>query len=413
MKKLITSVFVLLMAISLIGGSLIGCSGTKTTTSTTSALKEVNVLIGVTSPLTGGAAPYGLGEKHGVEMAFEDLNNAGGLTIGDTHYTFTVKSLDDAYDPTKASDNIRTFVYQDGSKLLFTFESASELALAPTLAQQKVIQFVVVSDDQILAPTNTYTFRLHMAPTLIVDALTKWIMTTYPNVKKMAHFAENNVTGSDMEKTETTAWVAAGGTVTDKILFDAGTNDFMPFLTRILANNPDVIALGGSSVGTDGLIVKQARSMGYKGLFTQISPAPAADMIDVAGKDNLEGFISTNVAMVPPMISQKFIDLPAREQAKYGIIYGVTWDFYSQALIMIEAMKRAQSVDPTAIKNILEDTTQVWPYEMLVGGNLVFGSATAEKVLGTNLLYTHQGTNSYVIAIIKNGEDTNGALITP
>ena len=400
------------MAVSLLGGLLAGCSGTKTTTSTTSGLKEVNILIGVTSPLTGGAAPFGLSQQHGVELAFEDLNNAGGIVSGDTHYTFTVKSLDDAYDPTKASDNIRTLVNQDGSKFLFTFESASELALAPTLAQQKVIQFVVVYDDKILDNANTYTFRSVIPPSIKVHSFTQYLMTTYPNAKKMAHLSANNITSTIQTQQDVAEAQAAGLTVTDQIFVDQGTTDFTPFLTKILSKNPDILNLGGTSVGDVAVIVKQARAMGYKGVICNISPCSATDMISIASASDLEGFISTNVAMEAPLVSQKFLDLPAREKAKFGDVYGNTWDFYSMASVMVAAMQRTKSVDPTVIKNILEDTTQVWPYEMFVGGKATFGTSVA-KTLFANSLYNHQMMNSYTISVIKNGKDTNAKVITP
>jgi len=49
---------------------------------TTSAIKEATLTIGVDAPLTGPAASYGLAVMHGVKLAAEDFNTAGGLTVG-------------------------------------------------------------------------------------------------------------------------------------------------------------------------------------------------------------------------------------------------------------------------------------------------------------------------------------------
>jgi hypothetical protein len=135
-------------------------------------------------------------------------------------------------------------------------------------------------------------------------------------------------------------------------------------------------------------------------------------MISIASAADLEGFISTNVSLVAPLVSQTFINLPAREKTEFGATYGVTWDFYSQALIMIAAMQRANSIDPAAVKAILEDPTQVWDYPMFVGGHGSFGSDAAKK-LYPNLLYNHQFNNSCCVSIIHNGQDTNAAVINP
>ena len=117
-----------------LGASLVGCSSS----STNANLTEQTITIGVDTPLTGGAAPWGLSEMHGVTLACEDFNNAGGLTIGNTHYTFKVEALDDAYDTAKTTNNIRQMAYTDGIKFMFTFQTEGSVALAPILTQLKI-----------------------------------------------------------------------------------------------------------------------------------------------------------------------------------------------------------------------------------------------------------------------------------
>ena len=173
-----------------------------------------------------------------------------------------------------------------------------------------------------------------------------------------------------------------------------------------------MISLGACPVGDCALIVKTARDMGYKGVINNMAPVGASDMVPIAGEADLEGFISTNTAMVAPLVSTTFINLAAREKSIYGNSYGNTWDFYSQATQMVEAMQRANSVDPTVIKNILEDTTQVWPYNMFVGGQATFGTGIAQKLYPT-LIYQNQMVNPYTISMIKNGVDINAAVVTP
>ena len=411
MKKILFKLSIVFVVISLLAGLLAGCSGKKTTTAT-NALQQATIEIGVSSPLTGGAAAYGIAQAHGVELAFDDLNSAGGITVGNTHYTFTVKSFDDAYDPTTATNNIRTFVYQDSDKFIFTFESASELALAAQLAQQKVIQFTVVYDDSILDPANSYTFRSVIPASMKVASFTDYLKSAYPSAKTMAHLSLNDVTSTVQTQEDVAAAQAEGRTVTDQVFADASTTNYTPFLTSILAKNPDILNLGGCSVGNTALIVKQARGLGYKGVICNISVCSAKDMISVAGQAALEGFISTDVSLQAPLISQKFIDLPAREQTKFGSTYGNIWDFYSQALVLVAAMQRANSVDPTVIKNILEDPTQVWPYDMFVGGKATFGTGAAKVLYGTEN-YMNQMVNPYTISVIKSGQDTNAKMITP
>ena len=64
MKKILFKLSIVFVVISLLAGLLAGCSGKKTTTAT-NALQQATIEIGVSSPLTGGAAAYGIAQAHG------------------------------------------------------------------------------------------------------------------------------------------------------------------------------------------------------------------------------------------------------------------------------------------------------------------------------------------------------------
>jgi branched-chain amino acid transport system substrate-binding protein len=199
----------------------------------------------------------------------------------------------------------------------------------------------------------------------------------------------------------------------DQVFYDsAATTDFTPFLTKLLGEKPDIIDFSASPTGSAALICKTARGLGFTGILSYGGKTAAADMVKIAGQDALEGVLTTNLPLLPPQVSDVVIGLPARETAKYGAAYGNTWDFYSQASIMIAAMKRANSVDSTAVRNILQDSTQKWPYVAINGGVATFGSAVAQQVYGANNA-SHQLYCSWPICIIRGGKDTIGAIITP
>lgn len=62
--------------------------------------------IGMSGPLTGGAALYGQAVKNAAEMAIEEINAAGGLN----GVKFELIALDDEHDPTKVSTNFATMI---------------------------------------------------------------------------------------------------------------------------------------------------------------------------------------------------------------------------------------------------------------------------------------------------------------
>ena len=409
LKKFLSIMLTIIVTVSLMAGLLVGC--TKTTSSNTSGtLKQGTITIGLVSPQTGGAAPWGIAMVHGLSLAFEDANNAGGVVIGDTHYTFALKSLDDKYDTAVATNALNELVYSDNIKFLFSMQSEGTLAMAPIMAQQKVLNFVEVYDDSVIDPANSNTFRTVIPPSMKTDSYTKWLIKQYPNIKTEAHFSTNNTNGQIITQQDDTSAKANGLKVLDEVYYDDGTQDFTPFLTKLLAKNPDALFLGGCPTGDCALIIKQARGLGFKGVISNIAPTSAGDMMAIAGKDALEGFVSTMMAMQPPLVSQNVINLANRETTKWGTPYGSTWDFYSQALVVTEAIQKAKSLDPTVVKGVLEDSTKVWPYDTLTGGKATFGTSV------TKTLYkvpSHQIVNPYTISIVKNGQDTNAAVVNP
>ena len=75
-------------------------------------------------------------------------------------------------------------------------------------------------------------------------------------------------------------------------LYERAQKDFQPMFTKILKLNPDLIDLGSSPPGTAGLLIRQARELGYKGKFLKTGGAGPEEIVAVAGKEASEGLIS-------------------------------------------------------------------------------------------------------------------------
>ena len=407
MKKLLISVFVLVIAVTLIGTSLVGCSKTPTN------LSEQVITIGVDTPLTGGAAPWGLSEMHGITLACDDFNTAGGLTIGSIHYTFKVEALDDKYDTALTTNNIRQMAYTDNVKFMFTFQTEGSVALAPTLTKLQILNFTVVNDDKIIAqPANAYTYRTYMGFSVQANDYVKWMKTTYPKAKSILVLTTNDTNGNITEGYTKTAAAAAGFNYLAPVLYDPGTADLTPFVTRALAENPDIILTIGAPTGDVGSIAKILNGQGYKGIHAT-GIVGAADLLPLASQAAIEGMLTLNLPLISgSQVSDAVVGLPAREDAKWGAHYCCTWDFYSEAMIMLDAMKQAKSVDPVAVKAKIDSAGAKFTYAAIKNGTATFGSTASNAVFGTSV-GLHQVTNSWAISVIKGGKDTIGTIINP
>lgn len=88
MKKLLLSLMLVLTLVVALFST--GCGN-----------KKNEIVIGMSGPLTGGAAVYGVAVKNSAEMAVEEINANGGIN----GYTFKLVALDDMHDATKVSTN--------------------------------------------------------------------------------------------------------------------------------------------------------------------------------------------------------------------------------------------------------------------------------------------------------------------
>jgi branched-chain amino acid transport system substrate-binding protein len=118
--------------------------------------------------------------------------------------------------------------------------------------------------------------------------------------------------------------------------------DFKAILTRIKATNPDVIFYAGMD-GTGGPLLKQARELGIKATFAFGDGACTNEMFNLAG-DAANGLVCSQAGLPASAASKEFTD---GFKAKFNTdIKQYAPYFYDATLAVVEAMKKANSVDP-------------------------------------------------------------------
>ena len=91
----LTKTIALVLALVMCVGLFAGCGNTGYTA------KNTEFVIGLSGPLTGGAAVYGTAVKNSAQMAVDEINAAGGLN----GVMFKLVVTDDMHDPAKISTN--------------------------------------------------------------------------------------------------------------------------------------------------------------------------------------------------------------------------------------------------------------------------------------------------------------------
>jgi branched-chain amino acid transport system substrate-binding protein len=238
------------------------------------------VKIGYSGPLSGGAALYGKNVLDGMQMAANEIN-AQGLEVGGKKYKLEIVALDDKYNPSETAINAQRLVQEHKTPAILVPHSGGSFALMTNNEAQKYLLLSYTSVPQITARNNKLTLRIPPEFTSYVEPFVKHAMAKYGKNLAIAN------ADHDYAKAWTAvfkpAWEKAGGKVVaeNPMSYNRAT-DFYSGVSRVMAAKPDVMFIGGASEPT-GLVVKQARELGFKGGFVIIDQAKMDEMAQVTG----------------------------------------------------------------------------------------------------------------------------------
>src|SRR5258706_2665892 len=300
----------------------------------------VTVKIAHAGPLTGWIAHLGKDDENGVALAVSQANDKK-ITIDGKPVTFQMMSEDDQADPKVGTTVAQKLVDSKVAEVIGHLNSgvtipASEIygkagipvisgsATNPALTERgiKTVFRTVGRDDQQGPAIASYVAKeLKAKKVAIIDDKT----------------AYGEGIANEVEKTLKAAKVAIVGRerTTDK------ETDFKAILTKIKAKGPDVVFHGGMDA-TGGPMLKQARELGIKATFAFGDGACTDEMGKLAGQA-AEGMVCSQAGLPREAASKEFVDA---YKAKYGEIKQYAPYFYDGTMAMIEAMKKANSVDP-------------------------------------------------------------------
>jgi branched-chain amino acid transport system substrate-binding protein len=163
-------------------------------------------------------------------------------------------------------------------------------ALQTNNEAQKYLLLAYSSTPQIAARGNKLTLRIPPEFTSYIQPFIRYAMGKYG--KNIAIADADHDYAKAWNAAFKPAWEAAGGKiVVDNPMSYNRATDFYSGVSRAIAGKPDVMFIGGASEPT-GLVVKQARELGFKGGFIIIDQAKMDEVSKVSGGyASLEGSI--------------------------------------------------------------------------------------------------------------------------
>jgi len=359
---------------------------------------DKDIKIGMVYELTGNTASYGTSAANGAKLAFKEINASGGV-LGKQ---IKIVSADNKGEPSESANAMSKVISQDKVVAVTGFTVSSCGIAASAVAEANKIPFVAaatvnpkVTFDERTGKVKDYTFRA-----CFIDSFQGTVGANFAlNGLKASKTAIMTDSSSDYSKGLTdifrSTYVKAGGKIVAEESYLQKDQDYKPILTKIKAQNPDLLYIPGYYEDV-GKIIKQARELG---MTLPVLGADAWDspvLVEMGGAQPLNNTYFTNFYSIEDKnpVSNAFVEAYKKE-------YGQTPDSmaamgYDAAKLLVDAIKRADSTDAKKIKEALAATKN-------------FSSVSGEMSLNER----HDAVRGVVIIELKDGKQVYKETVKP
>ncbi|MBY5932705.1 ABC transporter substrate-binding protein [Tateyamaria omphalii] len=336
------------------------------------------VTVGVVLELTGPAGAFGQAGAKSIEMAFRDINDAGGVIDGCTLVTDT---RDSQSQGNVAVDQATQLVSIGKVPVVIggIISSVSVPVLTSVTAPGKIVQMSPASSSPTLTQlgregkTGGYFFR-----TITSDALQGVAAAKYARdngLDNLAIIHVNNDFGVNLMREFTSAFEALGGTIKSTTPYNENQANYASEVTAALSSDPETLYL--ISYPVDGATIARTWiSQGGPRQYLFNDGMNAAEFIEAVGPKFLEGAFGTSSGTTETKSTEYFY-------ANYGDVSGgfepsapAADRSYDAGAIVGLAIAKAGVAEADAIRDAIRDVVDP------AGEPIYAGPEEFEKALG-------------------------------
>jgi branched-chain amino acid transport system substrate-binding protein len=309
------------------------------------------IKVGVYGDLTGQTSSFGQSTKNGIELAVEEINNAGG--INGRKIQLIVE--DDQGRPEQAKTVVSKLINQDRVQaVLGEVASTNSLAAAPVAQEAKIPMITPSSTNPKVTEVGDYISRVCFIDPFQGSVMAKFAANTL-KAKTAAILGDVN---SDYSKGLTQffeeEFTKLGGRVVAKEAYTQTDPDFKGQLTKIRNLNPDVIYIPGY-YGQVGIIAKQARELDMNMPLLGGDGWDSPELWKLGGAALKNAFISNHYSAENPAPEiQNFVKA---YKAKFNVEPdSLAALAYDAAKVLADAIKRAGGTDSAKLRDAINST---------------------------------------------------------
>lgn len=367
-----------------------GCGGSQSTSDT--------IKIGANLEMTGNNATFGKSASNGALLAIKQVNAKGGV-MGKQ---LSLVVADNKSEAAEAANSMQKLITQDKVvAVIAPIASSSVIAGAQVNQDNKVLAISpTASNPKVTVDPATNKVRDYMFRAAFIDPFQGSVMANFATktlkAKTAAIYIDNS---SDYAKglgqffKET--FIKNGGQIVAEEAYLAKDTDFKATLTKIKVTNADVVFVPGYYQEV-GMLIKQARDIGLTMPFLGGDGWDSAKLPEIAGTQALNNTFFANHYSPDDNSDaiKNFVEAYKKEYNETPDAFAAL--SYDATMMVIESIKRANSVDTVKIKDELAKTKDY---------AAVSGTITLNE--------THDAVKSAVIIEMKEGKQTFKEKINP
>lgn len=310
--------------------------------------KEDVILVGEFGSLTGDNATFGISTNNGIKMAFDEINEKGGVK----GKKIKLITEDDQGKNEEAAAAVTRLITQNKVvAILGEVASGRSKAAAPIAQQNKVPMISPSSTNPDVTKIGDYIFRV-----CFIDPFQGYVMAKFAvdnlKAKKAAIMRSNgNEYSVGLADVFAAEFKKMGGEVVSDVSYQDKDVDFKAQLTQLRGKNPDVIFVPGYYTEV-GLIAQQAKQLGIKAPLLGGDGWDSPKLHEI-GKEAINGHYFSNhytTESTDPVV----LEFIKKYQERYKHVPdGLAALGYDAAKILAAAMERGKDLNPPTIREEL------------------------------------------------------------
>ncbi len=351
---------------------LIGCGDNK---------QQDTIKVGLIVELTGDMPGVGASSKNAAQLAVNEQNSAGGISIGGKPYQIELVVEDNASKAEQSVAAVNKLITQDNVLAIVGPNASLGAIPAAEIAEYNKTLLITpwstnpkTTLDTTTGKPKDYVFRACYTDPFEGRVLARFVLEKL-KAKKVAvlYDVASEAPKSQADLFRLTFEELGGKTVAFET-YTTGDRDFSAQLTKIKSANPDVIFLP-AYYNDVGLIAQQAHRAGIKQPLVGSDAWSSPELIKLSN-GTVEGdyFANHYASDIATPTAKKFIDAYTKQ---YGNIPDdVAALTYDSMGLLFEAIKKSPSLDRKVVRDSLA-TLANYPG---VTGNIQFTAGSGDPV---------------------------------